>query len=68
MLSDQGVYIIFIIIIPHLIIISIVFLRDKTKTMLNRSPDDSTGVESEVAKLLHWASEKDIIERNQYTM
>jgi hypothetical protein len=34
--------------------------------MLNRSPDDSTGVESEVAKLLHWASEKDIIDRNQY--
>lgn len=35
---------------------------------MNRSADDSTGVESEVAKLLHWANEKDVIDRNQYTM
>jgi hypothetical protein len=35
---------------------------------MNRSADDSTGAESEVVKLLHWASDKDIIDRNQYTM
>lgn len=35
-------------------------------TMLNRSADDNGGVESEVAKLLSWANEREVIDRNQY--
>ncbi len=35
-------------------------------TMLHRSVADNGGVESEVTKLLNWANEKDIIDRNQY--
>jgi len=42
--------------------------KNDRATMLNRSSDDSGGVESEVAKLLNWASEKDVIDRNQYTI
>ncbi len=36
--------------------------------MLNRSAKDSGGVESEVTKLLNWANEKDVIDRNQYAV
>jgi len=35
-------------------------------TMLHRSVADNGGVESEVTKLLNWANEKEIIDRNQY--
>ena len=35
-------------------------------TMLHRSVDANGGVESEVTKLLNWANEKEIIDRNQY--
>eukprot|EP00804_Cyclotella_cryptica_P029144 CCRYP_005315-RA/>CCRYP_005315-RA protein AED:0.00 eAED:0.00 QI:130/-1/1/1/-1/1/1/257/946 len=42
--------------------------KNDRATMLNRSSDDSGGVESEVAKLLDWASEKNVIDRNQYTV
>lgn len=35
-------------------------------TMLHRSVDANGGVESEVTKLLNWANEKKIIDRNQY--
>jgi len=34
--------------------------------MLHRSVADNGGVESEVTKLLNWANEKEIIDRNQY--
>mmetsp|Transcript_27 Transcript_27/g.40 ORF Transcript_27/g.40 Transcript_27/m.40 type:complete len:1010 (-) Transcript_27:246-3275(-) len=37
-------------------------------TMLNRSAEDSGGVESEVTKLLNWASEREFIDRKQYAL
>lgn len=37
-------------------------------TMLNRSADDSGGVEAEVPKLLNWANEREIIDRKQYAL
>lgn len=37
-------------------------------TMLNKSTEDSGGVESEITKLLNWANESEVITRNQYTM
>ncbi len=37
-------------------------------TMLNRSAEDSGGVESEVTKLLNWANEKEVIDRTQYAV
>lgn len=36
--------------------------------MLNRADKDNGGVESEVTKLLNWANEKDVIDRNQYAV
>mmetsp|Transcript_1438 Transcript_1438/g.2706 ORF Transcript_1438/g.2706 Transcript_1438/m.2706 type:complete len:1056 (-) Transcript_1438:1640-4807(-) len=36
--------------------------------MLNRSVDNNGGMEAEVLKLLTWASEKDIIDQNQYSL
>lgn len=36
--------------------------------MLHRSPDESGGVETEMAKLLDWAEEKAYIDRNVYSI
>lgn len=42
-------------------------IRKKDRaTMLHRSVDANGGVEAEVTKLLNWANEKEIIDRNQY--
>jgi len=36
--------------------------------MLNRSLEDSGGVETEVTKLLNWANEREVIDRTQYAL
>jgi len=40
--------------------------KPERATMLNRSAEDSGGVEMEVTKLLNWANEREVIDRNQY--
>lgn len=42
--------------------------KPEQATMLNRSDEDSGGIETEVTKLLNWANERDVIDRNQYAL
>lgn len=42
--------------------------KPERATMLNKSDKDSGGVETEITKLLHWANEKEVIDRRQYAI
>ena len=41
--------------------------KGRRATMLNRADDGGGGVEAEVTRLLNWASETDVIDREQYS-
>lgn len=45
-----------------------IFRKRNRAVMLNRSVDNNGGMEAEVPKLLAWASEKNIIDQNQYSL